>query len=449
MATLRSRLTALADASDPLAVQRAFASGMLAFDPAEDAVYYVDDHFVPYAGAKPVAKGWNTKRRHAQPGRDDTFVSDDRGRAVVFASGEPSALASTMGSVLGQLREVVGPDKPIMLGFDRGGSYPKAFTACRAAGMDWITYRRAKLVPVTVEPRRSWCERGGGRFVVHVADEIVHLAGYGTARQLTLFEHGVAVIQILTSDLTARGAALVCFLRGRWRIENLFKYAEAHNGIDSIASYGMDTVTDDRKVDNPKRTQGRSALTAAEAALASSERALAALLCDPVKSVEEKNEQASVLKGAAEQAQAECAEAKTALKAIPAKVVASDLDPEAKRAKMRLERRGLQMVCRLLAFNAEAWTAEHFNAYLEDLNEHRAILRHLLHLGGSFCYEPHSVTVTLDRPDSPRVARALELLVEELNAMPSCLPGDRRALRYRLSAGGKNCTVSAPLPKEV
>ena len=37
------------------------------------------------------------------------------------------------------------------------------------------------------------------------------------------------------------------------------------------------------------------------------------------------------------------------------------------------------------------------------------------------------ITVTLDRPDSPRVARALDLLAEELNATPACLPGDGTA----------------------
>ena len=56
------RLAQIADGADPLAVQRMFASAMLAADPVTSAVYYVDDHFVPYAGAKPVAKGWNNKR---------------------------------------------------------------------------------------------------------------------------------------------------------------------------------------------------------------------------------------------------------------------------------------------------------------------------------------------------------------------------------------------------
>jgi integrase len=42
---------------------------MLAADATALHVYYVDDHFVSYEGARPVPKGWNTKRRHAQPGR--------------------------------------------------------------------------------------------------------------------------------------------------------------------------------------------------------------------------------------------------------------------------------------------------------------------------------------------------------------------------------------------
>jgi len=39
-------------------------------------------------------------------------------------------------------------------------------------------------------------------------------------------------------------------------------------------------------------------------------------------------------------------------------------------------------VLRLPTFTAETWLAEHFNAYLTDPDEYRAILRNLLHLGG-------------------------------------------------------------------
>ena len=432
LATLRARLGALADSSDPLALQRAFAAGMLAMDPAPDPVYFVDEHFVPYAGARPVAKGWNTKRRHAQPGRDDTLLVDARGRAVVFGSGEPSGLAATLPAVLAQLRAVLGPHAPILLGFDRGGAYPVAFTACRDAGADWVTYRRAPLVEATATPRRSWTVRDGRRVSMVLADETIQVKGYGDARQLTLFEHDQPVLQVLTSHTTGTGADLVCWLRARWRIENMFKYAAAHNGIDALACYGMDIGPDTRMVTNPARVTARKAVTAAEAELATAERALPQLLAGP-GTPKQKNAAMADVHRRIEKATTAVQAAKIALRPVPAKVAATQLDPDAKRARPRLQRRGLQMVLRLLAFNAEAWLAEHFNAYLADPDEYRAITRNLLHLGGHVHYSATRVTITLDRPDSPRVARALQLLTDELNATPATIPGERRPLTYQVA----------------
>src|SRR5260370_11354604 len=97
---------------------------MLAADARGLHVYYVDDHFVPYEGAKPVPKGWNTKRRHAQPGRADTVVTDYLRRAVCFATGEPSGLAATLPGVLAQLRQALGAAAKILFCFHLGGSYP-------------------------------------------------------------------------------------------------------------------------------------------------------------------------------------------------------------------------------------------------------------------------------------------------------------------------------------
>src|SRR5659263_532272 len=275
--------------------------------------------------------------------------------------------------------------------------------------------------------------RDGKRISVPLADETVQINGYGAARQLTLFEDGAPVLQVLTSDTTATGADLLCWLRARWRIENMFKYASAHNGIDTLADYLMDIGPDTRTVTNPARVAARKAVAEAQAALVTAERALPQLLAGPGTPAQ-LNAPPPAVHRRIEAAAGELERAKTALRAVPAKVAATELDPNAKRARPRLQRRGLQMVLRLLAFNAEAWLAEHFNAYLTDPNEYRAILRNLLHLGGQVDYTTNGITVTLDRPDSPRVARALELLAEELNATPACLPGDRRRLTYQVTA---------------
>src|SRR5665647_2092292 len=429
LGTLRSRLSALAEHCDPLGLQRAFAAGMLAADPAADTVYFVDDHFVAYAGAQPVAKGWNTKRRHAQPGRDDTLVVDARGRAVVFGSGEPTGLASNLPGVLAQLRQVLGPQAPILLGFDRGGSYPSAFTTCREALAHWVSYRRAPLAATTATPVQATITRSGAQQVVLLADEMVQIKDYGPARQLTLYENDAPVLQVLTSDTTATAVGLLYWLRARWRIENMFKYASAHNGIDALADYGMDIGPDTRKVTNPARTAARKTLAAAQDELATAERALPQLL-NGQGTPKQKNTALPGVHKRIDTAIAAAEGAKTELRPIRAKVAATDLDPDAQLARPHLGRRGLQMVLRLLAFNAEAWLAEHFNAYLADPNEYRAILRSLLHLGGHVAYTSNAIIITLDRPDSPRVAHALQLLTEELNATPAVMPTDPRPLTY-------------------
>ena len=447
LATLRSRLSALADASDPLAVQRAFATGMLAFDPAADPVYYVDDHFVPYAGAKPVAKGWNTKRRHAQPGRDDTVLVDARGRAVVFSSGEPTSLASNLPGVLTQLRAVIGPHAPVLLGFDRGGAFPIAFTACRDAGAGWISYRRAPLVATTATPATSTTVRNGKEISVELADETVAIKGYGDARQLTLYEHGAPVLQVLTSETNGTGADLLCWLRSRWRIENMFKYAAEHNGIDALADYGMDIGTDTRKVTNPARTAARGIVKTAETGLADAERSLAQLLASG-RTPKQMNAALPDIHRTIEKATQGLAAAKKALKPIPAKIPANELNPDAQLARPHLQRRSMQMVLRLLAFNAEAWLADRLNAYLNDPDEYRAITRHLLHQGGTITYGARQITVTLDTPDSPRTARALQLLTAELNNTPTRLPRDRRPLKYQV-AQAQTSTTNECLLQEV
>ncbi len=447
LATLRSRLTALADASDPLKVQRAFAAGMLAFDPAGDLVYYVDEHFVPYAVARPVAKGWNTKRRHAQPGIDDTYLVDARGRAVVFGSGEPTSLAATLPGVLTQLRQVIGPDARILLGFDPGGAFPSAFTACRDAGAHWITYRRAPLVKTAAAPTTSTTFRDGKKISVQLADETVKINGYGDARQLTLFEHGAPVLQVLTSEESGSGAELLCWLRSRWRIENMFKYAAAHNGIDTLADYAMDIDTDTWPVTNPARVTARKAVKTAETTLANAERSLAQLLAsgDTPKQL---NAALPRIHRNIEDAAEKIAAAKKALKPIPAKIPANELDPDGQLARPHLQRRGLQMVLRLLAFNAEAWLADHLNAYPGDADEYRAITRNLLYQSGQITYSAHEITITLDKPDTPRIARALDLLTAELNNKPARLPGDHRPLTYQITKA-QISTKTKPALQEV
>ena len=432
---LRPRLAAIADRTDPVALQRMFASAMLAADPVTSGVYYVDDHFVPCTGAKPVAKGWNNKRGRAERGRADTHVTAHDGRAVCFVTGEPSGLSVTLPRALAELKKAAGPGAAIMLGFDRGGAYPQVFAHCRDQGVHWLTYRRAPLaVPATLPVITAVTYAGRTRQLAW-AEEKVQLKDYGEARQITLFEHGKVALQILTSDCDACPAEILSWLKSRWREENFLKYASENYGIDKICDYLASIETNTKLIRNPARDQANAAVRDADKALAAAERELAGLLADPAVTPAAKNARIPALQEKITSARAAAAAAVAARKPIPAKLPASAIDPDAKTALLRAGLRGLQMVLRLLAHNAEHWLSGHLNAYLRDDDEYRAITRQTIirGLAGTITWTPAAITVSLEPPGAPRIARALSLLIEEINATPPAMTGDSRPITYHLA----------------
>ena len=432
---LRPELARIADAADPLRLQTLFAAAMLAADPVTSGVYYVDDHFVPYTGAKPVAKGWNNKRGRAERGRADTHVTAHDGRAVCFVSGEPSGLSTTLPLALAELKKAAGPGARIMLGFDRGGAYPQVFTHCREQKVHWVTYRRAPLAVPAKLPVITTITYAGRTRQISWAEETVQLKDYGDARQITLFEHGRAALQILTSDRDACPAEILSWLKSRWREENFLKYASENYGIDKICDYLATIETNAKLIRNPARDQANAAVRDAEKTLAAAERGLAVLLQDPGLSPAAKNDRIPGFQENITRARAAVAAAVAARRPVPAKLPASSIDPDARTALLRAGRRGLQMILRLLAHNAEHWLSNHLNSYLRDDDEYRAITRETIirGLAGTITYAPAAITVTLQRPATPRIARALELLTDEINATAPAMPGDTRPITYQIT----------------
>src|SRR6266851_8007756 len=433
---IRPRLAALAEAAEPAGLQAAFAAAMLAASPPLSGVCYVDDHFVPYTGAKPVGKGWNNKRGRAEKGRAGTHVTAHDGRAVCFVTGEPSGLAGTLLLALAELKKATPAGARIMLGFDRGGAYPQVFRHCREQHTDWVTYRRAPLAVPSRLPVLTTITIGGRTRQVAWAEEKVQIKDYGQARQITLFEHGTVALQILTSDSGACPAEILAWLKSRWREENFLKYASENYGTGKICDYLAGIGANTKITGNPARKQANAAVREAEKALAAAERDLAVLLADPAIAPAAKNTRlipAAQKKISA--ARKKLAAAAAARGKVPAKLPANAIDPKAKTALLRAGRRGLQMVVRLLAHNAGHWLSAHLNAYLRDDDEYRAITRETIirGLAGTITWTPDAITVRLEQPGAPRIARALTLLIDEINATPPAMPGDTRPITYQLT----------------
>jgi len=390
----------------------------------------------PLAG-QPAGKGWNNKRGRAERGHAGTHVTAHDGRAVCFVTGEPSGLAVTLPLALAELRKAAPPGAAIMLGFDRGGACPQVFRHCRDQGVHWVTYRRAPLAVPAGLPVLTTITTGGKRRQVARAGETVQIKDYGDARQITLFEHGQVALQILASDFAACPAEILSWLESRWREENFLKYASQNYGIDAICDYIAAVQASTKVIGNPARKTASTAVHKAEKNLAAAREAMAVMLADPAIPATAKNQilipaaSKTITKAGKALARAEATRGK-----IPAKLPASIIDPDAKVALLRTERRGLQMVLRLLAHNAGHWLSSRLNAYLRDDDEYRAITRETIirGLAGVITYTPAAITVSLQQPGSPRVTRALALLLEEINTAPPSLPCDNRPITYQLTA---------------
>ncbi len=241
-------------------------------------------------------------------------------------------------------------------------------------------------------------------------------------------------LQILTSDFDACPAEILFWLKSRWREENFLKYASANYGIDKICDYLATIETNTKIVDNPARKAATATVREADKALAGAERELAGLLSDPAISPAAKNKAIPALQEKITRARQAAAAATAARSEIPAKLPASAIDPDAKVALLRAGRRSLQMVLRLLAHNAEHWLSNQLNAYLRDDDEYRAITRQTIirGLAGTITFTSAAITVQLEQPGPPRIARALSLLIQEINATPPAMPGDTRPITYQI-----------------
>jgi hypothetical protein len=194
-----------------------------------------------------------------------------------------------------------------------------------------------------------------------------------------------------------------------------------------------DIGPDTRKVANPARTAARKTLAAAQDELATAERALAQLL-NGQGTPKQKNAALPGVHRRIDTAIASADDAKTALRPIRAKILATDLDPRRATSPPppARPRTANDATTARVQRRSMAGRTLH-NAYLADPNEYRAIVRNLLHLGGHIDYTTKAIRITLDRPERPRIARALQLLTEDLNATQATMSGDHRPLTYQLA----------------
>lgn len=437
--SLRTKIKALTESLDPIAVSQELFRRYLTLEPVWEGMYYIDGHFCPYYGGHPTPRGWDAKRRLAVPGHTDVYVHDAKGRALFFLS-QPlnDSLARAIPATVEQIRRAHGPT-PFTLVFDRGGYSSEAFRFLEQQGIGFITYlkgRKAQRRYPDQQFRSAWFFFESRRHVYRLFEKKTRINGAGAIRTIIFIGNEGHQVPVLTNLApSAKAAKVIHCLRLRWRQENDFKYLRDHYAIDQIIQYGADQETADRLIANPRRKALRDQIHDLTKEVEILEGALG-------RAVNNHNEcRRSTIRGAkiahaplrreiTSKRQA-LTRLENRLKRTPAQISAAAAGKT--RSLLREDRRLLVNTLKIAACNAEKDLVRRFNEAYEQPKDAFSVFRALLHLPGTVSStQPNQLDVQLHRPDSDKVARALQTLLASINRESPRMLGDGPRLTFSL-----------------
>ena len=437
--SLRAKIKALTESIDPIAVSQELFRQYLTLEPVWEGMYYIDGHFCPYYGGQPTPRGWDAKRRLAVPGHTDVYVHDARGRALFFFS-QPlnDSLARAIPAAVEQIRRAHGEGR-FTLVFDRGGYSGEAFRFLEEQGIGFITYlkgRKAQRRHPAKQFRLSWFSFERQRHVYRVFEKKTRISRAGAIRTVIFIGNEGHQVPVLTNlGASAKPAKVIHCLRLRWRQENDFKYLRENYAIDQIIQYGADEETQDRFIPNPGRAKVREQIRDVTKEVEVLEASLGRAVND---NDEGRRPSARGIKIAHSALRRQIASRRQALTRLenrlqhtPAKISATAAGKT--RSLLREDRRLLVNALKIAACNAEKLLVRRFNQVYDQPKDAFSVFRSLLHLPGTVrVVASDQLQVCLQRPDSQKVAHALELLLADINSQAPRMLGDGPSLNFSL-----------------
>ncbi|WP_171814372.1 helix-turn-helix domain-containing protein [Arthrobacter dokdonensis] len=459
--TIRRRISQLAEAGNAGELIAALAKHHLAgTGPGGEnlaAILYVDGHVRAYQGTKKIGKIYSTRLKFPVPATEETWVTDAQGSPVFVVMAKPGAsLAAELRGLLPELRTVVGDDRRVLVGFDRGGWSPALFKHMDAAGFDVLTWRKGttKDIEEKLFTEVSHTDDHGEERKWSVADTIVDLPLATTKKTGEVFSirqisrivgttgGGTRQIHILTTDRDLPAGELVYRMGNRWRQENQFRYARMHFELDSHDSYASTGDDEDRMVPNPAKAKAYQKVVAAR-----NQHAEAAAIADinlmALKTPAEGSNELTITVTSAmhNQVMAPLWEAETALiaaekahKKIPAKLRLGDLNPgqQVLDTEVKLIHTGIRMA----AYNTAMTIAREIRTntgYKRANQEAHALMRQMFNQTGDIdTTKPGYLTITLDPlPTKAKTAAAAELCTH-LTSTKTRYPGSSLILKYEI-----------------
>jgi transposase len=424
-------------------------------------VLYVDGHVRLYHGRlTKLPKRYVTRQRLCLRGTTDYWVNDALGQPF-FSIERPidqGMLEALQSEIVPRLLKDV-PGQPtdeqlqadpylsrFVIIFDREGYSPAFFRQMwRDHRIACITYHKY--------PKEAWPESWFTETEVTLPNgEVVSLklAEMGSwigsrseglwvreIRKLTASGHQTSLISTAYGLLGRENAAS---LFSRWSQENFFRYMMEHFAIDALSEYGTETISGTaRPVVNPARRELDRQSRSVKSKLTQRQARFAALTLHPQAEASEiaKWERAKGdLQEEIEQLEHELTVLKERMQSTPKHLQWDDLPEEDKFQRLAPSRKRLTDTVKLVAYRAETALAMIVREELSHADEARALLRDLFRSDADLYPDEAAevLEVRIHTLANPRSNRAVQHLLDHLNAAEFVYPGTTLRLTYTLSA---------------
>jgi hypothetical protein len=420
--------------------------------PEQAAVCYVDGHVRAYQGTRRIAKTHVPRLKFPAPATVETWVSDAAGDPLLVVMAEPAAsLAGELRRLIPELRALVGDDRRVLVGFDRGGWSPTLFADLDAAGFDTLTWRKGTTADIDEHrfATHSHTDSRGRTHTWRLADTVIELdiadgprAGEVFAmRQISLFDAAATrQMHILTTRRDLPAAEIRHRMGSRWRQENHYRYARIHFDLDSHDTYraGDDDAT--RMVPNPAKKPAYQQVEKARRAMHSAETTrdrelLAASTPAPGATTVLTNHMVNTINADVHAAQATLDAALAAHQALPARLPLAEVNPG--QQILDTETKLIHHAIRIAAFNTAQSLARAIvtgTGYTRAHDEAHTLIRTALAGSGDIVPDRDTLHIRLDPLAAPRHTAAIDELCHILNDTNTVYPGTELTLRYSIKS---------------
>jgi hypothetical protein len=426
---------------------------------------YVDGHVRLYHGHQTeLPRRYVARQRLCLRGVTDYWVNDALGQPF-FSVERPvdhGLLEALRNDVVPRLlKEVPGQPTPEQLQadpylsrfviiFDREGYSPAFFREMwRQHRIACITYHKY--------PKEDWPESwftevqatmpGGEIVTMKLAEMGSWIGGRNDGlwvrevRKLSSGGHQTSLISTAYGQLGLENAA--CLL-SRWHQGNFFRYMMEQFAIDALSEYRTEAIPGtNRPVVNPAWRELDRQSRSLKAKLTQRQARFAALTLHPQaepSDAEKWQRQKADLQEEIEQLENDLAALRERMKSTPKHLAWEDLPKEQKFERLAPSRKRLTDTVKLVAYRAETALATIVREELSHVDEARSLMRDLFRSDADiYPNEAAGVPeVRLHTLANPRSNRAIQHLLDHLNAAEFTYPGTTLRLTYTLAAPRSN-----------